>query len=246
MSLKLGFGIWSAVLQQDIIDKVSGQQASNPWYAYLMYLAGDFAPFWLVLLVRPRELWQQIRLRPELQFLVCSVVLPLMVFSLIGEKHSKYLLPAYPAMALLVAWRWIAVRDTLQGWRRGMMTWLPPVLLLAFVSFYGLFEARVFTHRLQALPEIEKALSVYPSQKLYSLGVPDMRLVYYAGREVASLGVNEVQAHSHEDALLFVREPLPQELAWLSNCTLASFTPYLKRKKSALLIRLGPTCHASP
>ena len=246
VSLKLGFGIWAHVLQQDIVDKVSGQQVSNPWYAYLMYMAGDFAPFWLVLLVRPRELWQQVRARPELQLLVCSVLLPLLVFSLIGEKHSKYLIPAYPAMALLVAWRWTAVRDSLQGWRRGLLTWLPLLVLLAFVAFYGLFEARVFSHRLQALPQIQKALVNYPSQPLYSLGTPDMRLVYYAGRPVQALKESAVAAHVGEDALLFVREPLPASLDGLQACTQARFDPYLKRKKSALLIRLGPTCHPAP
>ncbi|MCO6063115.1 glycosyltransferase family 39 protein, partial [Pseudomonas sp. MOB-449] len=77
----------------------------------------------------------------------------------------------YPAVALLLAWHWTSVLDTLQGWRRKLMTWLPPALLLAFVVFFGLFEARVFAHRLQALPEIDRALADYPGQPLYSLGI---------------------------------------------------------------------------
>jgi hypothetical protein len=246
VSLKLGFGIWAQVLQQDIVDKVSGQQVSDPWYGYLLYIAGDFAPFWLILLVRPRELWQQIRARAELRFLACSVLLPLLVFSLFGEKHGKYMLPAYPAIALLLAWRWSAVRDTLQGWKRGLLTWLPPVLLLGFVAFYALGEARVFAHRLVALPQIEKAMADYPDQPLYSLGLADMRLVFYTGRPVKPLHAAEVREHLGEDALLFLREPLPAELADLAPCTRERFAPYLKRGKGALLmIRLGPTCQAA-
>ncbi|NMG15554.1 ArnT family glycosyltransferase [Aromatoleum bremense] len=245
VSLKLGWDVWSSILEQDIMAKVSGEQSGESWYAYLMYLAGDFAPFWLVLLVRPRQLWRAIRARAELQLLTSSVLLPLLVFSLFTDKHAKYLLPAYPAMALMLAWHWTAVRDVQQGWRHGLMTWLPPLLLLAFIGFYALFEARVFVHRLQALPEIKKTLVDYPSQPLYSLGTPDMRLVYYAGRSIAALNVDEVQAHAGEDALLFVREPLLEKLAWLANCTQARFVPYLTYKKTLLLIRLGPTCQAA-
>ncbi len=245
VSLKLGWDVWSSILEQDIMAKVSGEQSGESWYAYLMYLAGDFAPFWLVLLVLPRQLWRAIRARAELQLLTSSVLLPLLLFSLFTDKHAKYLLPAYPAMALILAWHWTAVRDVQQGWRHGLMTWLPPLLLLAFIGFYALFEARVFVHRLQALPEIKKTLVDYPNQPLYSLGTPDMRLVYYAGRSIAALNVDEVQAHAGEDALLFVREPLLMKLAWLANCTQARFVPYLTYKKTLLLIRLGPTCQAA-
>lgn len=243
VSLKLGFGIWAQVLQQDIVDKVSGQQVSDPWYGYLQYLAGDFVPFWLILLVRPRELWQQLRARAELRFLACCVLLPLLVFSLFGEKHSKYMLPAYPAIALLLAWRWSAVRDTLQGWKRGLLTWLPPALLLGFVAFYALGEARVFAHRLVALPQIEKTMADYPDQPLYSIGLADMRLVFYTGRPVKPLHAAQVRERLGEDALLFLREPLPAALADLAPCTRARFAPYLKRGKGALLlVRLGPSC----
>ena len=162
-----------------------------------------------------------------------------MLNKILCEKH-------YPAVALLLAWHWSGVRDSLQGWRRELMTWLPPLLLLAFVGFYAFFEARVFAYRLQALPEIEQALLDYPGQPLYSLGTPDMRLVYYAGRTVAALKADAVAKHAGEDALLFVREPLPKKLDWLANCTQARFAPYLKRKKTALLIRLGPTCRSTP
>ncbi|MDT3669983.1 MAG: glycosyltransferase family 39 protein [Aromatoleum sp.] len=245
VSLEMGWSVWSPVLEQDIVTKVSGEQSGEGWYAYLMYLAGDFAPFWLVLLVRPRQLWRAIHARAELQLLASSVLLPLLVFSLFADKHPKYLLPAYPAIALLLAWHWSAVRDAQQGWRRGLMTWLPPLLLLAFIGFYTLFEARVFVHRLQALPEIRKTLVNYPSHPLYSLGAPDMRLVYYAGRPVAELNVDEVQAHAGEDALLFVRAPLLEQLTWLEDCIQARFAPYLTNEKTLLLIRLGPSCQTT-
>ena len=116
-------------------------------------------------------------------------------------------------------------------------------LLLGFVAFYALGEARVFAHRLVALPQIEKTMADYPDQPLYSIGLADMRLVFYTGRPVKPLHAAQVRERLGEDALLFLREPLPAALADLAPCTRARFAPYLKRGKGALLlVRLGPSC----
>jgi 4-amino-4-deoxy-L-arabinose transferase-like glycosyltransferase len=241
VSLQEGWGIWSAVLQEDIVKKINGSGA-EAWYAYLLYLAGDFFPFWLVLLVRPRQLWQDIRSRPELTFLLCCSLVPLILFSFFSEKHAKYLLPTYPAIALLLAYQWSKVLVAIQGKWRHAMKWFPLVVLTGFVVFYGFFEGRVFAHRIKAFPQIASTVAAYPGQPLYTIEEPDMRLVYYAGRQVTRLKIEEVQQHEASAGLLFVREPLPAALQALAPCTLARFEPYLNRKRAALLIGLGPTC----
>ncbi|WP_211160030.1 ArnT family glycosyltransferase [Aromatoleum aromaticum] len=245
VSWQEGWGVWSPIFEQDVVAKVSGA-AGEPWYSYLLYLMGAFSPFCLVLLVRPRLLWQEIRAHPELALLACSVLVPLLAFSLFSDKHAKYLLPAYPALALLLAYRWVHLLGSVPGGWRRLMTRLPLLLLLAFVAFYAFFESRAFAHRVQVLPQIAAASADHPSLPIYSVGAPDMRLVYYAGRPVLPLTAAGVGDHSSVEALLFVKEPMPGALAWMSNCALAQFEPYLAKRKSVLLIRLGPSCARRP
>jgi len=62
---------------------------------------------WPTILLRARGTkwwrWQFIRERPALLFLLCWAVFPLLVFCLASSKLELYLLPAFPALALLTA-----------------------------------------------------------------------------------------------------------------------------------------------
>ncbi|MGD0093619.1 MAG: phospholipid carrier-dependent glycosyltransferase [Planctomycetota bacterium] len=71
-----------------------------------------------------RSCWQSARACPELLCLLCWALFPLAVFSLASSKMYLYILPAFPALALLTA----------RGLGRLMLkasTGLPPRLLLA-------------------------------------------------------------------------------------------------------------------
>lgn len=243
VTLQEGWGVWQSILQQDIVDKVSGDGGES-WYSYLAYLAGDFFPFWFVLFVRPRQLWQKIRTVPEFNLLACAALVPLLIFSLFTDKHAKYLLPTYPVIALLLAYHWVSLLSSAQGCRRSLMIWLPPLALLCFVGFYTVFERQVFAYRVQALPKIRAASAANPSLAVYSLGPPDMRLVFYAGRSILALTEDQLRARASHDALLFVEAPMPTTLSWLSRCVTGHFKPYLKNGKEALLIRLGSSCQS--
>lgn len=77
----------------------------KPWYHYLTTLPVDFLP-WSALL--PAALWVPWRegaWRREAgyRFAVCWTVVPILFFSLSAAKRSVYLLPMFPAAALLVA-----------------------------------------------------------------------------------------------------------------------------------------------
>lgn len=244
VTLQEGWGVWHSIFQQDIVNKISGH-GGEPWYSYLAYLAGDFFPFWFVLLVQPRQLWQKIRTVPEFNFLACSALVPLLIFSLFTDKHAKYLLPTYPVIALVLAYHWVGLIAPVQGWRRSVMTWLPPVVLLCFVGFYTVLERQVFAYRFQTLPGIRVAAASNPAQPFYSLGPPDMRLVFYAGRPIQELTEGQVKSHAPRDALLFVMAPIPATLPWLARCTTEHFKPYLKNGKEALLIQLGNSCRSA-
>lgn len=245
VSLQEGWGIWAGILNEDIVKKISGQGAES-WYAYLLYLAGDFFPFWLVLLVQPRQLWRSLRARPELMLLFCCSALPLILFSLFTEKHAKYLLPTYPAVALLLAWQWSEVLSRVGNAWHKLMIGLPLVVLAGFTVFYMGFESRAFAHRIAGFPQISSAAAAHPELPAYSLLPPDMRLVYYMGRPVATISAEQALARTEAPGLLFVQAPLPAELNALQPCVLAQVEPYLKPKRRALLIGLGAACPKTP
>jgi 4-amino-4-deoxy-L-arabinose transferase-like glycosyltransferase len=86
----------------------------KPWYHYLTTLPLDFLP-WSVLL--PAAFWVPWRegawrREPGYRLAVCWTVVPLLFFSLSPAKRSVYLLPLFPAAALLVAFLLDAVART--------------------------------------------------------------------------------------------------------------------------------------
>ncbi|MDF3936405.1 ArnT family glycosyltransferase [Pseudomonas citronellolis] len=234
-----GMDIWKAIFQQDIVEKVSGGGA-DPWYAYLLYLAGDFFPFWLLLFYRPAQLWRQVRQEPRLALLACAALAPLLVFSLFSDKHAKYLLPSYPAVALLLAWHWTRVLESLGGWKRRLLTWAPVLLVAGFAAFYGLLLDKVFGYRFHTLPQITRISAEHPQLPLYSLGQPDMRLVYYAGRRVEA--VNLDKAAQLSGGLLFVEGALPERLKIDPRCVAGQVPQYLSKRKVLQAVLLGSAC----
>ncbi|MBV7547880.1 glycosyltransferase family 39 protein [Pseudomonas sp. PDM26] len=241
VSVSQGWGIWASIISEDIVKKIDGQGA-EAWYAYLLYLAGDFFPFWLILFVQPRKSWAMIRSRREAGMLLICSLLPLLVFSLFTEKHGKYLLPVYPSMALLLAMHWSALLEDLKGRWRTALAVVPYVMLAGFVVFYMFVEARVLSHRFGGLEQVATLANGQPGQKAYTLGEPDIRLVYYMGRPVAPLTVAQLQSESRPVGLLFVQEPLAPELQNLASCQVGEVNPYLKPHRSALLVRISGDC----
>ena len=112
----------------------------QPWWRYLSYLTGDFWPWVLLLpalglhLVRNRK-----TLTPALRFQLLAFLVPLVFLSLVHSKQGKYLLMAYPFLALMIptlvpgklepkrAWGWPA-------WALAAGVGLP-ALALAAVAF---------------------------------------------------------------------------------------------------------------
>jgi 4-amino-4-deoxy-L-arabinose transferase-like glycosyltransferase len=87
----------------------------EPWYGHLKNLFVGFYP-WVAFL--PGAAWEAFRRdrgREALRFAACWALTVLAVFSLGGAKLPHYLVPAFPAMALLVGgWldRWLAREGT--------------------------------------------------------------------------------------------------------------------------------------
>ncbi|MBA1243753.1 ArnT family glycosyltransferase [Pseudomonas japonica] len=241
-----GWGVWGAVVQEDIVKKIDGQGA-EPWYAYLLYLAGDFSPFWPILLIRPRRLWLRLRNNPAGLMLLCHALFALALFSCFTEKHAKYLLPVYPAIAVLLAYQWDLVWSTTSTrWAKRALVLVPIVTLVGYVIFYSTVEGRVFAHRVAGFRQIEAQAQKNPGVAAYSLETADMRLVYYMGRPITVLSEQQAVLPREAPALLFVRGALRGPLQALAPCSLAAINPYLKRNRSAVLVGLGSLCGQAP
>jgi 4-amino-4-deoxy-L-arabinose transferase-like glycosyltransferase len=95
-------------IMSDIWYKFFPREPSRPFYQYLVQLFGHFFP-WSVFLpalaiyigTKKGE-----RERERSLFLVCWVLPNLIFFSLAGAKRNEYILPLYPALAILTAQVW--------------------------------------------------------------------------------------------------------------------------------------------
>lgn len=94
-----------------VIDPAAADSGhAKPAYFYLFALAGGLAPWSALLPAAIRQAFQLPRDRSGRTFLLVWLGMTLAIFSLSGSKRAVYLLPAYPACALLVgAWltRWL-------------------------------------------------------------------------------------------------------------------------------------------
>ncbi len=103
-------GELSRVLQVEVFQRVESADAVNeePFYYYLVALARGMAP-WSLLLPGLAVLAQRDARTgkgPLFAFLMAWSVATLLALSISSGKETRYLLPTYPAWALLVAWGW--------------------------------------------------------------------------------------------------------------------------------------------
>lgn len=93
------------LLQQTTRRVVNAFNHQHQWWFYIAVMPGLVLP-WLFLpsLWRRVNLLQQVRSEPTLRFLLCWIGSVFIVFTLISGKQLHYLLPLWPAFALLLAW----------------------------------------------------------------------------------------------------------------------------------------------
>ena len=171
-----------------------------------------------------------------------GVLWPLLVLSLLANKHAKYLLPAYPAAAALLGLR---LADFAQhSPRRWRVLAAGAVLLLAgWVGYYAFGEARLYRYRYAGLGELATALRAGNGPVL-SLMPVDARLLYYYGAPIPVVDAATVRARAAHGPLRLVvenaRDPgLPDGI---DRCATERFTPYLKRRRTAQVLMLGTHC----
>jgi 4-amino-4-deoxy-L-arabinose transferase-like glycosyltransferase len=107
----------------------------GPFYYYLLVLVAGLAPWSVFLGPTVWHAWKKLRQDAESnslrdsravrQFLLCWVAVWFVFFTVVQTKLPSYILPAYPAVALLTA-------SFLDDWRRGRITlpaWVMPTSL---------------------------------------------------------------------------------------------------------------------
>lgn len=148
-------------IRGDLLPKLIGSQEGHgaPPGLYLGLLAVTFFPGTLLLVPALRAAWQT-RLDPVVRFALAWALPCWVIFEAIPTKLPHYVLPLYPALALLVArFALTAVANQVQPWtaRISQILWGVAALLLATVSVgLGLY----FDHALNPLALIAAAVFV--------------------------------------------------------------------------------------
>lgn len=239
----LGLDAWLGVIKSDMLGKVQGGEGSRePFYYYLLWLLQDFFPAVLLLGITPKRLARDWLQQPATALLLLAIVLPLAVFSLFGDKHAKYLLPAYPALALLLGQRLGQLTEN------GARRWLKiagVILPLGWAAYFAVGEARLYHYRYSALPEISAVLHSYGDIPVYAYGDADMRSVYYYGRPIPFLQPAAAAAALAGTApvlLLAEQDAIAAAAKLPGACLLREFEPYLKRGKKAAVFGNRTLC----
>lgn len=243
VATSLGFEAWKAVIAADIIGKVSNTHR-DPFYNYLLSSLLHFVPWSLLLLFTPKKTIRGWLLHDKSGFLFCAFIIPLVALSLFADKHGKYMLPAYPAFALLLGLRlsefYLPLRQSSQLWFKS--TALGMVAL--YIFYFAFIEVHVYSYRYESIPRIVHFLKQGDDTPVYAYPDVDMRVVYYYGSPIPVLNLSGVsqQPNSGEQAMLLVEESQVSQVAEKGWCRLADFSPYLKRDRSVFVFRAGALC----
>jgi 4-amino-4-deoxy-L-arabinose transferase-like glycosyltransferase len=92
----------------DIWEKFFPQGSGSPFYLYVVQLFAHFFP-WSLFLPAAAVYIATKQGKEERQcslFLLCWIIPNLLLFSLAGTKRNEYILPLYPALAILTAQAW--------------------------------------------------------------------------------------------------------------------------------------------
>ncbi|MFT3848015.1 MAG: glycosyltransferase family 39 protein [Propionivibrio sp.] len=240
---QMGSGIWNAILQKDVVDKVSGS-AGDPFYMYFLWLLADFLPWSLLLFAVPLSTWRRWRQQPSVVALAIAVAVPLLVYSCFGNKNAKYMLPVYPLVALLVGKRLGDLFEVAGAAVRRFILACTLLFPVGYAVFYAVAEARVFEYRYAAFPHFNAWLAEAGDVPLYGYVDLDERLIYYAKRDIPILDKAALQARRSTGAPLFLLAEGARagDVETQSDCVVKQFKPYLKKDKTLTVLGFGSAC----
>jgi len=132
--------VQATLLHHTLERYVRSWEHTAPWYFYLGAFPAEFLPWTLflpqALAVGPQQ--KPLHSREGWWFALCWLVAILGFFSLSSGKRDIYILPAFPAAALLVGWLWACWWERAHERRHAWAIRLPALLLgLGLVGFAG-------------------------------------------------------------------------------------------------------------
>ena len=243
---RMGFGIWHSIIQKDIVEKVSGA-SGDPFFMYVFWLLADFAPFSLLLFATPVAVWRRWKREPSVASLVLAAAAPLLVFSLFANKHAKYLLPAYPLVAILLGKRLSEGFAGAGPLLRRIILAVTLFMPIGYAAFYTVAEPRVFDYRFAAFGRFTEWLSGVENVPLYGYISLDERLIYYARRDIPLLdeAALENMRSAGTSFVLLAEGARAAELKARADCRVKEFKPYLKGGKVLAAYGFGSACFVS-
>lgn len=134
---------------------------SKGWYYFPLVISVGFLPWTLNLPMAIKRCWQQ-RAEPVMLFLALWVILPFAFFSASNSKLPHYILPIFPALALLVG-RSISAALPTQPRAPWMMDFLAPWILSLSCMLYllvGAFAPQVLVGHIRSGVVANRALLV--------------------------------------------------------------------------------------
>ncbi len=240
---KMGFGIWSSILQKDIVEKVSGS-AGDPLYMYFLWLLADFLPWSLLVFVAPLSTWRRWKLQPSVVALIIAVAAPLLVYSCFGNKNAKYMLPVYPLVAILLGKRLGDLFEVAGPAMRRSLLAAALLVPVGYAAFYAVAESRVFAYRYSAFPHFTRWLAEIGGTPVYGYIDLDERLIYYAKRDIPILDKASLQdkRSANDSLLLLVEGARAGEIETAAGCVVRQFKPYLKKDRTLTVYGFGSAC----
>ncbi|MGZ8982926.1 MAG: ArnT family glycosyltransferase [Methylotenera sp.] len=245
VSIKLGPDIWASIAKRDMLEKMQGDGNAKPLFSYVAWIAADFLLLVSLLFVKPRALFKSFRDRQDFIIPLLAVVVPLLIFSMFSNKHSKYLLPIYPLVAILLGVQLARIFENGSRYVKTAILALGVMLPLAFAGYYVFAEARIFDYRVSVFPKFQTWSASIHEPAIYTYGDIDERLIYYSSKPVKKLDkiqFNQMRADSKPMVLLIEAKSLA-EIVPQAECTIREFQPYFKKKKKLIVLGFGAVCN---
>jgi 4-amino-4-deoxy-L-arabinose transferase-like glycosyltransferase len=239
----LGAEPFESVIRLDIVQKTVGKSNKDPFYGYFLRLFASFLPWVLIMVYKTKTQIKSLFSNYETSYFSYAFFVPLMIMSLISEKHGKYILPLFPAFAVFLGvWLsscWADLKVWWEAKANGRLAWAVASVLVCYFLFYSVVEPRIYRYRYESLGPIVAKLQQLPEKtRIYSFARVPNRVVYYYGRPIPVVlkdKINEMISQEQSFALI-VESRDWWALEDLNLPILMEYEPYLKHDRAVRIL----------